>query len=335
MVATSGDLAAAQQAYVAPGQPTQQWLERTAILLQQFGQDLAAIRPLLQSSAAVAALDEVDRYFKTIVTLDSQARQDIREAQTLLAADRIFGESRDTSGRLMATLRALQRTEQDTSSAQRTTVEWQQWGAVDGIAALWVIGLLVLVRVPRAATAEPRTATREVLNLEPVNDERKRSAPPAVDLAAAAEVCGVLARTTDAASLRDALARVAAVLDACGIIVWMGAGEELFPALAHGYDERVLERLGPIPRNAANATADAWRTAHMRTVPSDPMSHGALAVPVSGVSGCVGVFTAEVRHGREEDAGTRAVASMIAAQLAGIVSAWPAASTSDHAHKTA
>jgi hypothetical protein len=38
------------------------------------------------------------------------------------------------------------------------------------------------------------------------------------------------------------------------------------------------------------------------------------------------VFTAEVRHGREGDPSTLAVAVMIAAQLAGIVPAWPAGS---------
>ena len=54
MIATAGDIAAAQQAYVAPGQPDQPWLERSAMLLQQFGQDAAAIRPLLQSNDAAA-----------------------------------------------------------------------------------------------------------------------------------------------------------------------------------------------------------------------------------------------------------------------------------------
>jgi len=156
----------------------------------------------------------------------------------------------------------------------------------------------------------------------------------AVDLQAAADVCGALARTIDTASLRQALGRAATVLDARGIIVWMGAGEELFAALSFGYDERVIERLGPIPRNAANATAEAWRTAQLRTVAGDVMAHGAVAAPVHGVGGCIGVFAAEVRNGREEDPGTRAVAAMIAAQLAGIVSAWPAPSNAE-VHKTA
>ena len=53
-----------------------------------------------------------------------------------------------------------------------------------------------------------------------------------------------------------------------------------------------------------------------------------LAVLLAGIGGCVGVFAAEVRNGREQDPSTRAVAVMIAAQLAGIIPAWPAGSTS-------
>jgi hypothetical protein len=87
--------------------------------------------------------------------------------------------------------------------------------------------------------------------------------------------------------------------------------------------------MGPIARTAANATAEAWRTGELCTVAADSTSHGAIAAPVAGVSGCVGVLTAELMHGRECEPATRAVATMFAAQLSGIVSAWPAASTSN------
>src|ERR1051325_7427814 len=70
MIATADDLGSAQQAYVAPGQPDQPWLERGAMLLQQFGQDAAAIRPRLHSAASAAALGNVDTHFKSIVALD-------------------------------------------------------------------------------------------------------------------------------------------------------------------------------------------------------------------------------------------------------------------------
>jgi len=150
-----------------------------------------------------------------------------------------------------------------------------------------------------------------------------------IDLDVIADICGALARTSDADSLRDALARAAAALEARGIVVWLGAGEELFPAIACGYDERLVARLGPIPRHATNATAAAWRSAQMRTVPADAMSHGAIAVPLAGVNGCVGVFAAELPQGRESDATTRAAVSVIAAQLAAILPAWPPPSASE------
>ena len=81
-------------------------------------------------------------------------------------------------------------------------------------------------------------------------------------------------------------------------------------------------------------SAEAWRTAQLRMVAGDVMSNGAVAAPVTGVSGCIGVLAAELRHGREDDPATRSVAAMIAAQLAGLVSAWPAASSHPE-HKTA
>ena len=339
MIASAGDIASAQQAYVAPGQPDQPWLERSAMLLQQFGQDAAAVRPLLQSNDAAAALDDIEKDFKSLVIIDGKARQDLQQAQNLLAADLIFSEGHDTIGMLTMTLRALGASEQETVAAQRASVERQQWGAIGVLAIAWLAGLLMLAPLPGLGTrlvpsgveGDSGFVNLEPSNLEPANPESRipdpGPMPSAVDLAAAAEVCGALARTADAAALGEVLGRAAAVLDARGIIVWMGAGEELFPALCHGYDPRVVERLGAIPRNAANATADAWRTAQMRTVTADMMSHGAIAAPVSGIGGCVGVFAAEVRHGREDDPGTRAVAAMIAAQLAGIVSAWPAASS--------
>jgi hypothetical protein len=333
MISTAGDIAAAQGAYVAPGQPSQPWLERCATLLQQFGQQLAALRPVLASNEAANALDDIDKRFKALVALDDKARQDLQEEQSLLAADLIYSEGHDTVGAMMMTLRNLKSAEERAARTQRTVLEQQQAAALGGISGMWVLGLVLLARPGSRPAAPTADANVNFSRIEP-SDPGSRIADPGraatVDLAAAADVCSALARTTDAASLRDVLARAAAVLDARGIIVWMGAGEELFPAVSVGYDDRIVERLGPIPRNASNATADTWRTAQLRTVPSDVMAHGAIAAPVHGVGGCIGVFAAEVRHGREADPATQAVAAIVAAQLAGLVSAWPSASAGVH-----
>ena len=338
MIATAGEISAAQHAYVAPGQPDQPWLDRSAMLLQQFGQDAAALRPLLTSSEAAGTLGEIDKQFKALVVVDDKARQDLQEEQSLLAADLIFSEGHDTVAAMMMALRNVKSAEERTAGAAQKVWEQQQIAALGGIGALWTLGLILLARTGSpSGSAATESVSVNFSRLAPPDAGSRipdpAVAPVMVDLAGAADVCGALARTTDTASLQAALTHVAAVLDARGIIVWMGAGEELFPALSVGYDERVIERLGPIPRNASNATADAWRSARLRTVPGDVMAHGAIAAPVHGVSGCVGVFAAEIRNGREADPGTQAVAAMVAAQLAGLVSAWPSASAG--VHKTA
>ena len=107
----------------------------------------------------------------------------------------------------------------------------------------------------------------------------------------------------------------------------MGAGSELFAAAAHGYEPAVLQRIKPIARSADNATAAAWRTDELRIVPADTAGHGAIVAPMLRPGGCVGVLAAETRSGREQDEATQSVATIVASQLASVLAAWPAAST--------
>ena len=153
-----------------------------------------------------------------------------------------------------------------------------------------------------------------------------RHEPATVDFGSVAEVCTDLARMADASALPAALERIANTLDARGIIVWLGAGEELFVAAAHGYRDDVVSRIGPIARSAENPTVEAWRTGQLRVVPSSPMAFGAIVAPLFRPDGCFGVLAAEVRHQREHDASIQAVATMIAAQLSSILAAGPAPS---------
>jgi hypothetical protein len=332
MMTVAGEVAAAQRAYVAPGQSLQPWSERNAMLLQQFAQLQSTVRRLLKAGDAVTAIEDVNEQVKNIGLVEGKSREYLEQGDTLLAADLIFSEGRDVIAAAVKTLSTIDTSEQQAASAMRADVERQQWGALAGIAVIWLAGLVLLTPSAHAPQNEQNVGNLGLVDRPPA-EAASQSVPsaaapaPQPDLALVADVCGILARTTDAGSLRAALARVAAVLDARGIVVWIGAGEELFPALAYGYDERIVARLGPIPRDAANATAAAWRSAQLRTVPADAGSHGAVAVPLSGVNGCVGVFAAELRDGGEQNAATQAVAAVIAAQLAAIVPAWPAPST--------
>ncbi len=324
MIATAGDIASAQQAYVAPGQPDQPWVERSAALLQQLADDAAAVRPHLRSADAPRAVEAIGRRLRALITIDGNARQDLQQEQKLLAADLIFSEGRDAVSSLIATIRGLRAAEQQTSASLSASFERQQWSTVGFVAMIWVAGLVFLTPLSRGsrAAAAPVKSASSILQIE----DAGKPTTAAINLSAAADICASLARISDASALPGILERAAGVLDARGIIVWMGAGEELFPALAHGYDDHYISRLGSISRKTENATADAWRSGQMRTVAADVASHGAVATPLAGVSGCVGVFAAEVRHGRESDPAIQAVAVMIAAQLASIVSAWPGGS---------
>lgn len=303
MQIAAAEAAAVQQALGAAEQPQPSSVQaRLADLPQRIDVEAARVRPELRSVQAATLL------------------------QTL--ADR------DTPiETLRATLTALGDAENSAFSAERAALERQLWTVVGALAATWLVGLILLARVPKPiVAAAPATTPMTQPMMMPPTDEpaavgrEPGTAPTLVDLGAAADLCTAIARVTSASALPDILARAASVLDASGIVLWMGAGQELFAASAYGYDPAVISRLGPISRSADNATAAAWRTGEIRTVSGDMVSNGAVVAPMLGPSACIGVLAAEIRHGREEDPGTRAVTAMIAAQLATIVAAWPGTS---------
>ena len=124
-----------------------------------------------------------------------------------------------------------------------------------------------------------------------------------------------MARVLDAGDLPGLLARAAGVLEAPGVIVWVAdrAGHALFPLLTHGYSGAAVVHIGSIPTEGDNATATAWRTGEVQAVQSDADGSGALVAPIVTAEGCVGVFAAELRDGRERRDDVRALASIFAA----------------------
>jgi hypothetical protein len=154
------------------------------------------------------------------------------------------------------------------------------------------------------------------------------AAPPAprLDLDRVASICGDLARVPDTRALPALIERAAGVLDASGIVVWIADpdGRELSPILVHGYPVQLATRLGTITRDAANVTASAYRTSLLQTVKGDAISSGAIAVPLVGPGGCVGVMAAEMKNGGEQEEPLLAAASIIASLLATLVGPPPA-----------
>lgn len=166
----------------------------------------------------------------------------------------------------------------------------------------------VITRPPMvAAAAAPAAAVRSLAAEE--------------SLDAAARVCTDLARVKDGEQLRDALGRAARVLDASGVIVWIadGTGRSLKPLLTYGYPEEALRRIPTLPRDADNATAAAYRESTLKVVEATDAAPGAIAVPIPGPQGSMGVLAAEIGHHLEASAYTRAVAQIVAAQLAVLI----------------
>jgi len=172
--------------------------------------------------------------------------------------------------------------------------------------------------------AEPATEAAPIVAAESVAQASVAAPvqPPArIDLPRVASICADLARIVDTRTLPSLLERAAETLDAAGIVLWVADpdGRELAPTMAYGYAPTLVVRLGTIERDAENATAAAFRTSLIQTVTADPVSNGAIAAPLVGAAGCVGVMAAEVRNRGEQDDTVLAAAGIIAAQLATLV----------------
>jgi hypothetical protein len=337
MTASLVDIGLAQNGYVALGgtdTPPQVMVES---LIRRFEQDVSELGDRAMSPDASGILQAVTGEMAQVATIDARAQDYARGGQTFLASDLLFGAARQHLIAAATHLQALRAAEAAAVDAQRTAMRQDLWSGAGVTSAIGIAGILLLglggasrpSRGPEPV-AQPAPGP-SVADAAPDHAAEQPAAEAAraravLDLTAAAVLCSDLSRVETAAALPDLLARAAGIIDARGLIVWMGAGEQLFAAAAHGYDVRIVSRLAPIERTATNATATAWRTGRPGTVIGGHGSHGAIVAPMFNPTRCIGVLAAEVRHGREHDAAARAITGMIAAQLGSVLAAWPAAS---------
>jgi hypothetical protein len=193
----------------------------------------------------------------------------------------------------------------------------------------------------RVRPVRPKDTADAVPVRQPRGQQPPSSAPPAaaasrVDsslLTAAAELCTEFGRVRSSDELIALLGRAAEVLDASGVIVWLGStsGGDLRPVLAHGYSAEMLARMPSVSRSANNAAATAYRTGTLRLVLGDPgRASGAVVAPLLSADGCVGALSVETLGGGETSDAIQATVGIFAAQLAGVL-AVSAAETSDGA----
>ena len=331
MSETIAGIGAALQSYVAPGQLDEPWFERTSELVDQLSNDIEQARARLRSPGAAQALDALAGSTEALMAADDRTRQNLLLGQELMASDVIFSDGRNILDAMTAGLRDLRAAEYTYHQAELRALSRQRRLALGATALLWVAGLFALVPIPATSMPAAERQSARVPGegfVKPPAEQRSRvEQRPSVDLASAASLCTDFSRVTTAEALPDLLGRTARVLDASGVILWMSAGEQMFPVMGHGYQPDVLARLGPIARDAQNAAAAAWRTQQLTIVgATGPTDNGAIVAPLFGLHACVGVLAAEVRHGGELNPATQALATIIAAQLSTVVPAWPAPS---------
>jgi len=322
------DVEEAQAGFLESGSVTTALLEQTAARLRAIQADALQLTRDLRTTGASPAVTTLVEATDALGTTVTRGHDNLTAGRDLMAADLLLSGTEDARRTVGRTARALQAAESSASREARTTALVWAW-AVFSVAAL-AGAVLLLVRA-RAARSVGVTPVGLLAAEAPPDREEKAEAVPAsapapapIDLEATAELCTAIGRMATAAELPDLLARTGTNLGASGVVVWMAVGDALAPVASHGYDEGRFPALGSVDLSDGNATAAAWRTARAQIVPAGHGTRGAIVVPMHRPDRCVGVLAVELDDGREHDATTRAVAGILAAQFAAVLSAEPA-----------
>jgi hypothetical protein len=315
LAALIAEMRTAQVAYVARGQGEDFWIGRVAKLLPGVQQQMVDFGSKLAGSAAQAAFEPALAAIENFQKLDHRAQDFVKTDNALLAADLIFSDGLEATAtattQLDTALNEELQARQAAAAGQRALQLMILGGSAGGV--LLILVVLAFAGESRKA-AEPVPAAHQP---EAVSESK----PASPNLSHAAQLCTDLARVADSRHLPGLLERTARVLDSAGIIVWVAdpASNSLKPAMSFGYSYQVLSRMGNIHRDANNAVAAAFRGGEMRMVDGDPSTSGALVMPLLTPDGCIGVLSAEMKGGSERDESSQALAAIVAAQLATLV----------------
>jgi hypothetical protein len=346
------DLRAAEQAYVAAGQNGAFWMPKAAATRETVNDAMDALRQSVTSPAARSALDEAAATMTELATIDKRAREYIKSGQTLMAGDVIFTEAGQSAVTAAREVEVARQAEHQAVDAFAADVRQQQATALGAAAAFVGVLLLALAPPVRPAAETVREAYKALARADDegiVTHARPAAAsdgvgaarpvqPPAqppvqqpvtpaiarsaIVLKAAADLATDFGRARDSDELARLLARVADMLDASGLVVWVGGagGEDLRPAIAHGYGTQALAKMASVPRGADNAAAKAYRAGALQIVLSRPGSApGAVVAPILAADGCIGALSAEIKNGGEGSEAVQAIATIVASHLATVL----------------
>lgn len=320
------DLRAAQQAYVAAGQGVAFWMPKVARTSDAVGASIETLRGAGTSLGARSAIDNAVATLAEFAEVDKRARDYLRSGQLLMAGDVIFTEGDQTAASAARQVEAARLAEHQALDASEASVRRQEAVALAGAGGVSALIVLLL-----GAIGSLQSESESPLSIRPAEPNQplpSRAVSPV--LKTAAQLCTDFACMRDVHDLRQLLARASDVMDAAGLVVWLGSsnGAELHPVLTHGYNDDTRARLPNVPRAANNAAAAAYRSGDVQIVLSRPGgTKGAIVAPILGAQGCIGALSAEIRGGGEASESVQALASIVAAQLAGVLAAPPAESS--------
>ena len=340
-----GDARASEQAYVAAGQGVAFWMSKVSAITDAVTSAVDGLRRSASSANARAALDEAAATIAEFTAVDQRAREYLTSNEPLMAGDVIFTEGAERAAAGARQIESARLAEHLDSDAFEARLRLLQAMAAGGAGAFTLFAVLLLAPIRRQASSEEREGVKtealqpaatvapprvdradsSMLALNLPRDERfsvPRSAAVGPIMRSAAELATEFGRVRDLQDLSRLLGRAADLIDASGVVVWMGntSGGDLRPMISHGYPPQVAARMPLVPRNADNAAAAAYRTGKMQIVLSRPGgSNGAIVAPILVADGCIGAFSAEIRSGGETSETIQALATMSAAHLAAIV----------------
>jgi hypothetical protein len=339
------DLRVAQQAYVAEGQGVDFWMPKVASLHESIKGTLAAMRQSPVSGGASTVLDEAVATVAEFGDIDRRTRDYITGEEKLMAADVIFTEGGEAAANAARQIETARLAEHQAADLVEAALRKQEALAAGAAASFAVLVVLLLMPRPRVEVEEPATTglsiapTRAAASVPttavPAKASKAAPAAPraqaletsvttrqAIALKAAASLATDLGRVRDAEEMTRLLGRAATLMDASGVVIWLGTttGTELAPMLAHGYGSQALSRMPRVPRSADNAAAAAYRTGQMQIVLARPGGNpGALVAPILAAEGCIGALSAEIQGGGEASESVQALSTIVAAHLATVL----------------
>jgi hypothetical protein len=354
------DARAGLHAYLATGQSVGFWGPKVGAVIQDASSTIDTLRSLAATDSSRQSLLDTSAGVTELSNIDKRAREYVNSGDTLMASDIVFSDGSEAAADAARAIEATRIGEHQSYDVYEAATRRAEAIYAGGAALFSAIVLLLLTFAPAPRIVAPAVIDAEPIDGLPLRErspaastasmasspasaavapaaattraaepDQSESAAAASDagldsavLQSAAELCTAFGRLRDAGELKSLLAKASRLIDATGLVVWIGnaSGADLQPVLSHGYSDDVVRRLKAVPRAADNAAAAAYRTGTIQIVNTTAdRAPGAIVAPILSADGCIGALSAETAAGAETSESSQALVGIVAAQLANVL----------------